>query len=86
MMIKHHGTMSPDNATEQERYIRSLLHKGMVWFRMERNYWIVFIILIAIMCYAIISFQWLLGVIACIVVVIIALVLSHLQDWGKTSK
>jgi predicted outer membrane lipoprotein len=53
---------------------------------MDRNYWIVFIVLIAIMCYAIISFQWLLGVIACIIVVIIALVLSHLQHWGKTSQ
>ena len=52
-------------------------------FRMERNYWIVFIILIAIVCYAIITFQWLLGVILCILVVIIALVLSHVQHWGK---
>lgn len=58
----------------------------MLLFRMDRNYWIVFIVLIAIMCYAIISFQWLLGVIACIIVVIIALVLSHLQHWGKTSQ
>ena len=53
---------------------------------MERNFWIVFIILIAILCYAFITFQWLLGVIACIVVVIIALVLSHVQHWGKTSE
>jgi hypothetical protein len=55
----------------------------MRWFRMERNYWIVFLILIAIVCYAIITFQWLLGVILCILVVIIALVLSHVQHWGK---
>jgi len=64
----------------------AILHKGIVWFRMERNYWIVFIILIAIMCYAFITFQWLLGVMACIVVVVIAFILSNVQKWGKSGE
>ena len=58
----------------------------MVWFRMERNYWIVFIILIAIMPYTFITFQWLFGVIACIVVVVIAFILSNVQQWGKSGE
>ena len=39
---------------------------------MDRKYWIVFIILIAILLYAIITHQFLMGVIACIVVIILA--------------
>lgn len=50
---------------------------------MDRKHWIVFVILIAIMLYAIVSYQWLMGVISCIVVVLLAWILSQKQHWGK---
>ena len=56
----------------------------MPWKPMDYNYWIVFIILVAIVLYAIITFQWMMGVIACVVVITLALVLSQVQHWGKT--
>lgn len=52
---------------------------------MDRKYWVVFIILIAIMLYSIISYQWLMGFIACIVVILLAGILSHIQHWGRSS-
>lgn len=50
---------------------------------MDRKYWIVFIILIAILLYAIITHQFLMGVIACIVVIILAWILSLIRQWEK---
>jgi len=50
---------------------------------MDRKYWIVFIILIAILLYAIITHQFLMGVIVCIVVIILAWILSMIQHWDK---
>lgn len=51
---------------------------------MDHNYWIVFVILIAIMLYTIITVQWTLGIIACLVVIVVAGILSQVQHWGKT--
>lgn len=61
-----------------------LIH-SMPWTLMDRKYWIVFVILIVIMLYAIISYQWLMGVIACIVVILLAWILSHVEHWGRSS-
>lgn len=52
---------------------------------MDRKYWIVFIILIAILLYAIITHQFLMGVIVCIVVIILTWILSMIQHWDKFS-
>lgn len=60
-----------------------ILHE-MQWSFMDYKYWIVFIILVAIILYALITLQWMMGVISCVVVMVLILILSRVQPWGKT--
>jgi len=53
------------------------------WNRMDYKFWLVFIILVAIVLYALITFQWLMGVIACALVIIAAAILSRVQHGEK---
>ncbi len=72
---------NPEN-WQQNLIIAPILYENP-WNRMDYKYWLVYIILIAIVLYALITLQWMMGVIACVIVIALALILSQVQNWGK---